>query len=77
MTAARLAGEGRDGGQGMLELRRAVAAAFAQDEAPSVVYGMPRATGEVGAAQIRLPLDRIGPELLARAAAAAPAGAAR
>ncbi len=77
VTAALLTGMGRDGAQGMLELRRAGAATIAQDEATSVVYGMPRAAWEIGAAQIRLPLDRIGPELLARAAAAAPAGAAR
>lgn len=68
VTAALLTGMGRDGAQGMLELRRAGAATIAQDEASSVVYGMPRAAWEIGAAEVRLPLDRIGPELLARCA---------
>ena len=57
---------GRDGAQGMLELRQAGASTIAQDEATSVVYGMPRAAWEIGAAQLRLPLDRIGAELLTR-----------
>jgi two-component system chemotaxis response regulator CheB len=68
VTAALLTGMGRDGAQGMLELRKAGAATIAQDEATSVVYGMPRAAWEIGAAQIRLPLDQIGPDLLARCA---------
>lgn len=66
VTAALLTGMGRDGAQGMLALRQAGAATMAQDEASSVVYGMPRAAWEIGAAETRLPLDRIGPELLAR-----------
>lgn len=68
VTAALLTGMGRDGAQGMLELRRAGAATIAQDETSSVIYGMPRAAWEIGAAEARLPLDRIGPELLARCA---------
>lgn len=66
VTAALLTGMGRDGAQGMLELRRAGAGTIAQDEASSVVYGMPRAAWEIGAAEIRLPLMQIGPEILAR-----------
>lgn len=66
VTAALLTGMGRDGAQGMLELRQAGASTIAQDEATSVVYGMPRAAWEIGAAQLRLPLDRIGAELLTR-----------
>ena len=68
VTAALLTGMGRDGAEGMLDLRRAGADTLAQDEATSVVYGMPRAAWEIGAARIRLPIDRIGPELLARCA---------
>lgn len=66
VTCALLTGMGRDGAQGMLALREAGATTIAQDEATSVVYGMPRAAWEIGAAQVRLPIDRIGPELLAR-----------
>ena len=74
VTAALLTGMGRDGAQGMLELRRAGATTIAQDEASSVVYGMPRAAWEIGAAETRLPLDRIGPELLARCTEDRPEG---
>ena len=68
VTAALLTGMGRDGAQGLLALRQAGAFTLAQDEATSVVYGMPRAAWEIGAAQTRLPIDRIGAELLARCA---------
>lgn len=52
-------GMGRDGAEGLLRLRERGAATFAQDEATSVVYGMPRAAWENGAAQRQLPLDRV------------------
>lgn len=51
-----LTGMGRDGAEGLLRLRELGAATFAQDEASSVVYGMPRAAHEIGAAQVVLPL---------------------
>jgi two-component system chemotaxis response regulator CheB len=50
-----LTGMGKDGALGMLEMKQAGAYNFAQDEASSVVFGMPReaiavgATHEVGA----------------------------
>lgn len=50
-----LTGMGKDGAQGMLEMKKAGAYNFAQDEASCVVFGMPReaiavgATHEVGA----------------------------
>lgn len=68
VTAALLTGMGRDGAQGLLDLRRAGAHTLAQDEASSVVYGMPRAAAELGAAERILPLDRIATELLALSA---------
>jgi len=49
-------GMGRDGADGLLRLRERGAATFAQDEATSVVYGMPKAAWENGAAQRQLPL---------------------
>lgn len=64
VLAVLLTGMGRDGAEGMLALRRAGAATIGQDEASSVVYGMPRAAFELGAVQIQLGLDRIGPEIL-------------
>ena len=55
-----LTGMGRDGAQGLLEMRQAGARTFAQDEASSVVYGMPRAAVEAGAAEHQYSLARIG-----------------
>lgn len=55
-----LTGMGRDGGEGLLALRRAGKATIAQDQASSAVYGMPRAAAELDAAQFILPLDKIG-----------------
>ncbi|MGH1414094.1 MAG: CheB methylesterase domain-containing protein [Pelagimonas sp.] len=64
VTAAILTGMGKDGAEGLLALRSAGATTFAQDEASSVVYGMPRAAVENGAAQQVLSLEEIGPALL-------------
>lgn len=58
-----LTGMGRDGGEGLLALRRAGKSTIAQDQASSAVYGMPRAAAELDAAQLILPLDKIGPVL--------------
>lgn len=59
-VAALLTGMGRDGARGLLALRGAGAHTIAQDEASSIVYGMPRAAHEIGAACEDLPLLRIG-----------------
>jgi two-component system chemotaxis response regulator CheB len=62
-----LTGMGRDGAAGLLAMRRAGAATIAQDEASSVVYGMPREAAVLGAASRILPLAEIGPALSALA----------
>jgi two-component system chemotaxis response regulator CheB len=49
-------GMGKDGAEGLLRLREHGASTFAQDEATSIVYGMPKAAWENGAAQKRLSL---------------------
>jgi two-component system chemotaxis response regulator CheB len=64
-----LTGMGRDGAVGLLALRRAGAPTIAQDEATSVVYGMPREAALLGAADQILPLDSIGGALAALARA--------
>jgi two-component system chemotaxis response regulator CheB len=69
-VAGVLTGMGRDGAEGLLRLRERGAATFAQDEATSVVYGMPRAAWENGAAQTVLPLERVAHFLTEPAAAA-------
>jgi two-component system chemotaxis response regulator CheB len=58
-----LTGMGRDGAAGLLAMRQAGAATFAQDEATSVVYGMPREAALLGAVEQVLPLTKIGPAL--------------
>ena len=63
-VAAILTGMGRDGAAGLLALRQAGAITLGQDEASSVVYGMPRAAFELGAVASQLPLEKIGPELM-------------
>jgi chemotaxis response regulator CheB len=50
---------GRDGAEGLLGLRRLGWKTIAQDEATSVVWGMPRAAAEIGAVDQVLPLTRI------------------
>jgi len=45
-----LTGMGKDGAQGMLEMKNAGAYNFAQDEASCVVFGMPREAIAIGAA---------------------------
>jgi two-component system chemotaxis response regulator CheB len=67
-VACLLTGMGKDGAVGLLALRRAGAMTFAQDEASSVIFGMPKAAIELGAADRILPLDRIAPALLAAVA---------
>jgi two-component system, chemotaxis family, protein-glutamate methylesterase/glutaminase len=59
-VACLLTGMGRDGASGLLALRRAGAYTIAQDEATSVIYGMPREAALLGAAQSILPLNEIG-----------------
>jgi two-component system response regulator WspF len=64
-VAALLTGMGRDGAQGLLQLRGMGWRTIAQDESSSVVWGMPRAAIEIGAAEEVLHLDRIA-EAIAR-----------
>jgi two-component system chemotaxis response regulator CheB len=56
-----MTGMGADGVEGLLALRRAGGITLAQDEASSVVFGMPRVALERGAADVALP-----PRALAR-----------
>ena len=64
-AACLLTGMGRDGASGLLDLRRAGALTIAQDEASSVVYGMPREAVRLGAAVHVAALAEIGPLLAA------------
>lgn len=54
-----LTGMGQDGAEGLLAMRRAGARTLAQDEATSVVFGMPRVAYERGGAESLHPLNTI------------------
>ncbi len=60
-----LTGMGKDGAQGMLEMRNAGAYNFAQDEASCVVFGMPREAIAIGAAHEVLSLPAMPGRVLA------------
>jgi len=59
-----LTGMGKDGAQGLLAMKQAGATTCAQDQASSVVYGMPAAAANLGAADTILPLDKISDWLI-------------
>ncbi|MET4615359.1 two-component system chemotaxis response regulator CheB [Stenotrophomonas sp. 2619] len=64
-----LTGMGDDGARGLLELRNAGAPTLVQDEATSVVWGMPGAAYKLGATEEMVPLERIAERLMAMARA--------
>jgi two-component system chemotaxis response regulator CheB len=61
-----LTGMGRDGAEGLLRMRQSGAETLGQDEASSLVYGMPKCAFELGAVDAQLPLRKIGNEILSR-----------
>ena len=66
--AAVLTGMGQDGLRGCEILKARGAHILTQDEASSVVWGMPGAVTSAGLAEAVLPLDRVIPEILRLAA---------
>jgi two-component system chemotaxis response regulator CheB len=63
VVAVLLTGMGRDGADGLLTIAQAGGLTIAQDEASSVVFGMPKEAIALGAAQEILPIDKIGSRL--------------
>ena len=61
-----LTGMGRDGANGMADMKRAGAYNIAQDEQSCVVFGMPREAINAGGVDTVLPLDRIFDHLMER-----------
>lgn len=76
-----LTGMGRDGAQGLAELRQGGAFTIAQDEESCVVYGMPRVAVELGGACVTQNLSKISGSILRETgkghAVRAPLGVAR
>jgi two-component system chemotaxis response regulator CheB len=68
-----LTGMGDDGARGLKEMMEAGAGTIAQDEASSVVWGMPGSAVKLGAAMHVVPLQNVAPRVLALVAAAAAA----
>ena len=64
-----LTGMGRDGAEGLREMREAGSPTIAQDEATSVVWGMPGEAVQIGAAAEVLPLPKIAARVVALASA--------
>ena len=59
-----LTGMGADGAKGLLRMREAGCHTVGQDEASSVVYGMPKAAKEMSAVEFELPLSQIPKKIL-------------
>lgn len=58
-----LTGMGADGAKGAQRIRAGGGNVIAQDEASSVVWGMPGATAQSGSCSALLPIEKIGPEI--------------
>jgi two-component system, chemotaxis family, protein-glutamate methylesterase/glutaminase len=63
-VAAILTGMGKDGAEGLLELRRAGGLTLGQDEESSLIYGMPRVAFERGAVMRQYALSRMAEAIL-------------
>lgn len=59
-----LTGMGRDGASGLLAMRRAGARTLGQNEATSVVYGMPKAAFDLGAVEKQHPIQGVARAIL-------------
>ncbi|MEX1050770.1 MAG: chemotaxis-specific protein-glutamate methyltransferase CheB [Gemmatimonadales bacterium] len=73
VAAVILTGMGSDGVEGLSAVKAAGGRVLAQDEASSVVYGMPREAVAAGAVDTVLPLDAIAPYLVKLVARSGPA----
>lgn len=59
-----LTGMGSDGAIGLKKIRESGGTTLGQDEASSLVYGMPRAAMEIGGVEHQLPLQKIAEKIL-------------
>jgi len=58
-----LTGMGKDGAMGLLKIKNMGGYTIAQDEKSSVIYGMPKAAADLGAARSVLPIKKIAEEI--------------
>jgi len=65
-----LTGMGDDGARGLLAMAKVGAHTVAQDEESCIVFGMPRAAIEMGAASRVLALDQMAAEIMRKVAVA-------
>jgi two-component system, chemotaxis family, protein-glutamate methylesterase/glutaminase len=70
-----LTGMGKDGAEGLLEMRKAGASTLGQDEASSLIYGMPRVAFERGAVERQFSLTELTGAIVDRCSERAPVGA--
>ena len=64
MVGIIMTGMGRDGADGLLQMRKAGAYTIGQDKESSVVYGMPMVAYNIGAVQIQASCENIASILL-------------
>ena len=70
-----LTGMGKDGAEGLLEMRKSGASTLGQDEATSLIYGMPRVAFERGAVERQYALTDMAGAIVDRCSVLATAGA--
>ena len=63
-----LTGMGKDGAQGMLAMRKKGSFTIAQDEASSIVFGMPKEAIDIGAAATVVALNQIARRIMSNLA---------
>ena len=61
--AVLLTGMGTDGAEGCADIKSCGGFTIVQDAAPSLIFGMPKAAIDRGAASVVLPIEQIGPFL--------------
>jgi two-component system chemotaxis response regulator CheB len=66
---------GKDGAEGLLEMRKAGASTLGQDEASALIYGMPRVAFERGAVERQFPLTEMAGAIVDRCGDRAAVGA--
>ena len=64
MVGIIMTGMGKDGADGLLQMRKAGAYTIGQDKESCVVYGMPMAAYNIGAVQVQAACDKIADVLL-------------